>query len=119
MRKHFKTFGLIFIDFESPNSCDARITTYHLRQYLEWVAKRQRGTPYAIVTSLPDGPARWQLRYTSDLNFKHKGNVKEIRDNPFRYWTGVWTNDMRMRPKLSDAFFLNINGRKVISFHLH
>ena len=111
----------IYVDFESPNSCDTRITTeHHLEDYLDWVKKPQHRAPYVIITSLPDAHApSWKLLYPSYYrNFEHRGKLKEVRDNPFRYWTAVWKKDLRTRPKFSDVYFLNINRDKVIAFHL-
>src|SRR5208337_4859605 len=116
--------AVIFVDFESPNSCDTRIPQYHLEQYLAWVKNPEHRAPYVIVTSLPDAEAlTWELRYTSDLNREHKGNLKLIRDDPFRYWTRAWAKTreaktLPSRPGFSDVFFFNINRRKVVPFQL-
>jgi hypothetical protein len=111
--------AVIFVDFESPNSCDARIPKHHLEQYLAWVKDPKPRAPYVIVTSLPDAPApSWELRYTSELNKKHKRKLKQIRDNPYQYWTTVWKKDLRVRPKFSDIYFLNINRDKVTAFQM-
>ncbi|MGD0073863.1 MAG: hypothetical protein ABSD31_05925 [Candidatus Binataceae bacterium] len=111
----------IFVDFESPNSCDARIPRYHLRQYLQWAKDLDPKPPYVIVTSLPNASSpKWKLLYASGrLQSWHKGNLEEIRANPFRYWTNVWDKDLRGHSDdLSEIFFLNIDGRKVVSFQV-
>ena len=61
--------AVIFVDFESPNSCDARFTKHHLAQYLEWVKTPKHRAPYVIVTSLPDGAARILARDTASQRF--------------------------------------------------
>ncbi|MBF6570375.1 MAG: hypothetical protein IVW54_16020 [Candidatus Binataceae bacterium] len=113
---------VIFVDFESPNSSDGRIPGYHLVQYLNWARERQQETPYVIVTCLPDGrvaESDWELRYTAKgyCNADHKGKLKEICANPFRYWTTVWRRELRGRSDLLGVFFLNIDRRKVVPFH--
>jgi hypothetical protein len=131
----------IFVDFQSPNGCDARITTgHHLRDYLKWVEEPKHRAPYVMVTSLPDAAApKWELRFSNKLNALHKERRKEIRDNPFQYWKKVWADDLqnrtpeapkrlnllpplplssRTRPSFANVIFLNINRDKVVQFQL-
>lgn len=112
---------VIFVDFESPNSSDGRIPDHNLAHYLSWARGRDRETPYVIVTCLPDGrvpESDWELRYTANgyCNADHKGKLTEICANPFRYWTTVWTRELRRRSDLLGVFFLNIDRRKVVPF---
>jgi HPP family protein len=58
-----------------------------------------------IVTCLPDGrvaESDWELRYTAKgyCNADHKGKLKEMCANPFRYWTTVWRRELRGRSDL-------------------
>ncbi len=45
---------VLYVDFESPNSCDSRIADKDVRPYLKWTAKHNDAAYYVIVTSLPD-----------------------------------------------------------------
>jgi hypothetical protein len=112
---------IIFVDFESPNSSDARVPRYHLLQYLQWVRHLDPRPPYVIVTCLPDATTpKWRLLYKSGRRHSwHKANVEKIRANPFRYWTSVWRDDLRKgEVNVQGIFFFNIDGRRVISFNL-
>jgi hypothetical protein len=74
------------------------------------------------VTSLPDARApKWKLHYKSGrLHSWHKGDVEEIRANPFRYWTRVWKKDLKgQRSSLSEVFFLNVDRGRVVSFNMN
>jgi hypothetical protein len=112
---------VMFVDFESPNSSDTRIPRYHLQQYLQWVRRSKTKPPYVIVTCLPDASApNWKQLYKSGRwHSWHKvKDLEELRANPFRYWMKVWGEDLRKRQvDLSQIFFLNIDDRKVVSFH--
>ena len=102
----------VYVDFESPNSCDARLPEKDIRKYIKWISDG-RGTPYIIITSLPTKSApRWPLRYSSDLNAEHRNSRTEMRANPLNYWSGVWRDELA-GADLSHVTLLNIDGRSV------
>lgn len=104
----------IYVDFESPNSSDARVPGKDVSAYLRW-AEVAPTAPYIIVTSLPDVAApNWELRWTADgyYNEKHRDRRADIRANPFRYWSAAWQKAMAGWD-LSHIAFLNISGRKI------
>jgi hypothetical protein len=103
---------VVYVDFESPNSCDSRLPEKDIKQYLRWVSDGSV-TPYIVITSLPDQSApRWALRYASDLNAEHRNSRTEMRANPLSYWSSVWRRDLA-GVDLSRVTLLNINGRSV------
>ena len=56
---------LLYIDYESPNSSDARVPIKDVRAYTQWVEDYHDALPYFIITTLPNKPApEWQLRHT-------------------------------------------------------
>ncbi len=102
---------LVYVDFESPNSSDERVFKKDVEPY----KKSGSQTPYIIVTSLPDKEApKWGLGYTNDGNWNcaHKNSRKDIKKNPFSYWSKVWRADMKGMD-LSTVAFININGKEV------
>jgi len=112
-------FGhVLYVDFESPNSCDTRIKTKDIEPYRKWVRQHPVSVHYVVVTSLPDRHApNWQLRWTSGQsesgrNRKHKPFLAEIRQNPLRYWQNAWKKDLKGED-LSTVTFLNIDGVSV------
>src|SRR5262249_38710257 len=57
---------VIFLDYESPNSSDARIPTKDVDAYAAWRRVSGSSAPYLIVTTLPEQASpSWELRYTS------------------------------------------------------
>jgi hypothetical protein len=81
---------VLYVDFESPNSCDTRIKPKNVLPYRKWARQHHDSAPYVVVTSLPNKSAQsWQLRYTSGQgvmgrNRKHKQYRSIIRESPFR-----------------------------------
>jgi hypothetical protein len=109
---------IIFVDFESPNSCDTRIPEKDVRQYLNWLGHHPKAAPYIIVTSLPKHETRdWQLRYVNGPNGQYRARRAELKKSPFRFWHGVWSNSdlPRRLPKIA---FLNINDKTVEPFSM-
>jgi hypothetical protein len=104
---------VLYVDFESPNSCDTRIKDKDILPYLNWVSKHPNAADYVVVTSLPDRLSpTWQLRWTSGedvsgRNSEHRQFRDAIRANPLRYWSKVWRHDLINRD-LSRVVFLNI-----------
>jgi hypothetical protein len=109
---------VVYVDFESPNSSDARVPTKDIHPYLAW-AKQDDAAPYVIVTSLPDHQApEWRLLWTStgnngpQYNYAHRNNANKIRENPLKYWTRVWSKELNGYD-LSQIVLLDIDGKKV------
>ncbi len=104
---------LLAIDYESPNSSDARIPLKDVGSYLEW----GESTPYIVITTLPKKEIPdWELRYTSkkEYNFMHKGKQKDIRKNPFEYWYKFYKDEIKKHGyKLDNIYFININGKEI------
>jgi hypothetical protein len=84
---------------------------------LEWAEHKQKAIPYIIITTLPDKESpEWQLRYTSkdQYNHEHKGKISCVRNNPFKYWYRVYSQEIKDKNiKLSNIQFFNIDGKKV------
>jgi len=121
---------VVYVDFESPNSCDARVPLKDVIPYLKWADAKQPDArpvaPYVIVVSLPNKAVQdWQVRWIAkgQTNYKHRNKVKEIRANPHRYWTKVWSNELArelrktkcklIKRHLSWVTVVNINRRSV------
>ncbi len=106
---------LLFVDYESPNSSDARVPAKDIDAYRSWQQKTGREVPYLVVTTLPDreSPA-WELRYTSPsyYNEKFHGRRSEIAQNPFRFWYAYYQEQFGHR-RMDNIAFLNICGRQV------
>jgi len=108
-----KNRPLLVVDYESPNSSDARIPSKNIKPYLKW----GESVPYIIVTSLPKKSSTgWELRYTSrgSYNRPHMRKMKEIRSNPFKYWFKIYRHKIKKwNSKLRNVYFVNINAKKV------
>lgn len=111
----------VFIDYESPNSSDARIPPKDVDKYRAWCATSKTQVPYVIVTTLPDYASNdWQLRWTTYkkyLNYPFRGRRDEIRKNPFKFWYGIYRKKLRNRD-LTGVYFLNISGNRVTQVRL-
>ena len=84
-----KRKAMVMIDYESPNSSDARVPWKDIDAYCAWNTACKEDVPYVVITSLPDRPVdTWELRYTAPgkWNFDFKGQAKEVRLNPFQFW---------------------------------
>lgn len=106
---------LLFVDYESPNSCDTRIPKKDVAPYIEWCKVYGSKIPYLIITTLPDkSTSDWQLRYASKGkdNAKYKDRTKEIFDNPFKFWYADYKTALKGRD-FDMVHFININGKKV------
>jgi hypothetical protein len=105
-----KDAPVLIVDYESPNSSDARITQKDVIPYIKWKST----APYIIVTTLPKKKSpNWKLRYTSATNAKHKKNIKEIRENPFEYWYAVYRKELnRYADKIDNIHFVNIDSKE-------
>lgn len=128
---------LLLLDFESPNSSDARIPEKDIEAYLKWIRAKPYSVPYLIITSLPkrvsplplrlgtkNGVRRprrnkkWELRYTSSggCNEEHAQYKHEIESEPFKYWYRVYRKKLEELsneyPDLSNMplYFGNLDG---------
>jgi len=106
---------LIFVDYESPNSSDARIPVKDIDSYKNWIAVQKTKAPYLIITTLPDRESMdWQTRYTSEngCNYNVREKKSEIQKNPFRFWYSYYREYMK---DVNDCniFFANISGKVV------
>lgn len=111
---------VLFVDYESPNSSDARVPYKDVNAYAQWTADYHDPVPYFIVTSLPDKPApSWELRHTgktqSNAEFAGPGRNlthKHIRANPFRFWIEYYRSKITT-PLSSSLSYFNIDGKTV------
>lgn len=103
---------LILLDYESPNSSDARIPAKDVKAF----EATKLVCPYVIITTLPGAYAPdWELRYTAKdyYNENHKGKLEEIRKNPKEYWYAEYKREIPKFPP--NIHFLNINAKKIES----
>lgn len=111
----FKSSGIkLFIDYESPNSSDARIPRKDVQAYLRWTNNVGLSVPYVIITTLPDKqPERWEVRYTSKTgcNFGFRNRKEEIAKNPFVFWYKYYSGCDCLNHK--HIHFLNVNNKEV------
>jgi len=104
---------VLYVDFESPNSCDTRIKDKDILPYIKWASKHNDAAYYVVVTSLPDrSNPTWQLRWVNERNEEHRGRRADIRVNPLRYWSDVWRRSLTGHD-LGRVFVLNIDGKSV------
>ena len=107
---------VVYVDFESPNSSDARVPYKDVKSYLEWSEPEPKKTPYIVVTSLPNRAApNWQIRWTAhgQYNERHKGSLTtEIKKNPLSYWSKEWREEMT-KFDTSSVAIINIDGKNV------
>lgn len=110
----------LFIDYESPNSSDARIKKKDVDAYIEWIKHKKSDTPYFIITTLPNrANNEWELRYTSPggCNQEFGGHLKSeclsiLHKNPFRFWYSYYSRDLK-DTNLPDIHFVNIDYKSV------
>jgi hypothetical protein len=91
---------LVAIDYESPNSSDARIPWKDVDAYLSWNSGQRLSLPYIIITTLPDRQADgWELRYVhgKGYNADFRGREKEVRANPYRFWLAYYSEQFKSR----------------------
>lgn len=117
---------LLIVDFESPNSSDARLMAKDVEPYVKWIQTVGSGPPpYLIITSLPvrPGPGQWQLRYTS-LGRANDGYAQlktQILSNPFGFWYGEYRKQFRApggrvrNLQQLPIYFANLDGLQVDS----
>jgi hypothetical protein len=111
--KNFK--HLVFLDYESPNSSDARILDKNVDQYLSWIKESRTNVPYLIITTLPNREVQgWELRYTSKgyPNFPFRNRKEELVKNPFQFWYSYYRSEFSRRD-ITNIALLNIDGKQV------
>jgi len=92
---------VLFVDYESPNSSDARVPVKDVDTYLAWSRACGSKAPYIVVTTLPncrvDG---WELRYatsTDHWNVAFRGRRDEVRRNPCSFWYAFYHAEFAKR----------------------
>jgi hypothetical protein len=108
------TNQLLYADYESPNSCDTRIPRKDIAAYQRWRSASEFKAPYLLVTTLPSGPAEWELRYASKGrdNSRFKNQIALLRENPFKFWYEHYAAEIP-RKDLENVHFINIDGKRV------
>ncbi len=102
---------VVVVDYESPNSSDARIPVKDWLPFSKWRATSGRDTPYLVVTTLPEGSGQnWELRWTASGQYNHdfQGRRAEIRKSPFEFWYKYYRS-VRSRYDLRGISMININ----------
>lgn len=109
--------ALLFADFESPNSSDARVPVKDVQAFMKWCAATKCRSPYVIFTSLPRIATSWGLRWTSNgqWNADHAKNRDQIQARPFDYWyryyrkavSGIFQKDLQ---SAAPVYFVNFDG---------
>jgi hypothetical protein len=106
---------VLFLDYESPNSSDARIPKKDVDPYLKWRRNCNSTVPYIIVTTLPEyASPSWELRYTSVGKYNHGFSDRRelIRKNPFQFWYDFYSIEFRKRD-MAGISLVNINKKQV------
>ena len=103
---------IVFVDYESPNSSDARIPIKDVDAYLNWTSGFGHAAPYIVITTLPDCRSDdWELRYASrgGCNAAYAGRAAEIRANPCHFWYDAYDAALAQRRGIGVAI-LNFDG---------
>ena len=105
---------LAAVDFESPNSSDARVPYKDVTAYLRWATTSAQSFEYLIITSLPDRPtSTLELRYASAGKWNENHVRAKIQRNPFRYWYRHYKNNIDPRWRNYPLTFANFDGLSV------
>lgn len=105
---------ILFIDYESPNSSDARLPEKDVDAYCNWTTRCGVSVPYIILTTLPDKISPdWELRYSSPgyYNAAFHGRNTELVQNPFRFWYAHYRTACEKR-QMANIALLNIDGNQ-------
>lgn len=100
---------VVVIDYESPNSSDARVPIKDWESYANWLELQKQITPYFVVTTLPTSESpNWELRWVAkdQCNSVFSGERDKIRRNPFEFWYGHYR---------SQSGKYNLNGIHMIN----
>jgi hypothetical protein len=106
---------IIFIDYESPNSSDARVLEKDIDSYKSWITAKNSQVPYIIITTLPDKDTPgWEVRYTgkNGCNYTYRDKKSEILKNPYSFWYSHYRDYMK-KIDTHNIFFANVNGKDV------
>lgn len=107
---------ILIVDYESPNSSDARSPTKDWKPYTEWRGEYVNApVPYFVITTLPKGNCQsWELRHTSKgkYNEKFRGQRENIRSNPFNFWYDYYKT-VSVDYDLQNIKMVNIDGGQV------
>jgi hypothetical protein len=105
---------LAAIDFESPNSSDARVPHKDVTAYLRWVTTSAQSFEYLIITSLPDRPtSTWELRYASTGKWNEHHVRAKIQRN--RFATGIGTT---RKPSILAGAIILSRSRTLMAYRL-
>lgn len=90
---------VLAVDFESPNSIDARVPRKDAEPYLRWSDDIVHPFPSIVVTSLPRGPVArtdWEVRWLhpDQVNHDHRERQDAIRASPFDYWYAFYREEV-------------------------
>jgi hypothetical protein len=107
---------IIFIDYESPNSSDARVPDKDVKAYTNWRTQKNQA-PYLIITTLPDKEALdWEIRWTArgrwNYLFRDNKSKSKIKRNPLRFWRLHYRNCLKGKDT-RNVFFADINGKSI------
>jgi hypothetical protein len=104
---------VLLIDYESPNSSDARIPMKDWDPYILWRTRRAiNAPPYVVVSTLPSKQSPgWELRYTSKGYYNHEfqGRRSEVCRNPFDFWYAWYRAQARSR-NMAGICMLNVDA---------
>ena len=106
-----KLSPVVAVDYESPNSSDARVPVKDWLPFANWRASSGLDIPYFVVTTLPRCTSlEWELRWTTKGRYNQgfRGQREEIRKSPFEFWYGYYRT-VRPQYDLSGICMVNIN----------
>ncbi len=106
---------VVIVDYESPNSSDARVPAKKWTSYAAWREEYRTCAPYLLITTLPKFRApSWQLRWVGphECNNLFRGRLEDIRNNPFEFW---YAHDRARGEQcnLENITMINISGHTV------
>lgn len=123
------TKPVLFIDYESPNSSDARVGRKDIDPYIyfcEEISNSHEGPSYLILTSHRDGPIEKDdlsrvLSYGYNQDYKDKAKDK-VLENALDFWAKVyqdfiddWINDNWNQ--VNNVVIANISSGKINVTH--
>lgn len=103
----------IYIDYESPNSSDARIVIKDVLAYLAWTKATKSTAPYIIITTLPEIESRdWKLLYKYGYNKGLYDNNEAVKNNPYLFWYNYYYKELE-KHEHKNIVLININGNNI------
>lgn len=106
---------VVYVDYESPNSSDARIPTKDIEAFIKWRHLTGIHKPYIVITTLPKTVSlTWELRWTGkdQYNRPFNGQEDQLRENPFSFWYRYYEEEFA-KCDMSHIALINIDGKKV------